>query len=43
MKVGGKAQLVCPAYIAYGEQGSPPLIAPNSVLVFQIELLAIGG
>ncbi len=43
MKVGGKSQLVCPAYIAYGEQGHPPVIPPNSVLVFQIELLDIGG
>jgi FKBP-type peptidyl-prolyl cis-trans isomerase FkpA len=43
MKVGGKSQLVCPAYIAYGEQGHPPVIPANSVLVFQIELLDIGG
>jgi FKBP-type peptidyl-prolyl cis-trans isomerase FkpA len=43
MKVGGKAQLVCPSNIAYGPQGSPPVIPPNAVLVFQIELLGIGG
>ena len=43
MKVGGKAKLVCPSDIAYGPAGSPPVIPPNSVLVFEIELLGIGG
>jgi FKBP-type peptidyl-prolyl cis-trans isomerase FkpA len=41
MKVGGKAQLVCPPRIAYGEQGAPGAIPPNSTLVFEVELLAI--
>jgi FKBP-type peptidyl-prolyl cis-trans isomerase len=43
MKVGGKARLVLPPDLGYGEQGSPPDIPPNSVLVFEIELLGIGG
>jgi FKBP-type peptidyl-prolyl cis-trans isomerase FkpA len=41
MKVGGKAQFVCPASLAYGERGSPPNILPGSTLVFDVELLDI--
>jgi FKBP-type peptidyl-prolyl cis-trans isomerase FkpA len=41
MKVGGKAQLVCPSDKAYGEQGSPPVIPPGATLLFEIELLEI--
>jgi FKBP-type peptidyl-prolyl cis-trans isomerase FkpA len=41
MKVGGKSRLVCPASIAYGEQGSPPTIPGGATLVFEIELLNI--
>jgi FKBP-type peptidyl-prolyl cis-trans isomerase FkpA len=41
MKVGGKAQLVCPANLAYGANGSPPTIPPQSTLVFDVELLEI--
>jgi FKBP-type peptidyl-prolyl cis-trans isomerase len=41
MKVGGKATLVCPPEIAYGEQGRPPQIPPASVLTFEVELLDI--
>jgi FKBP-type peptidyl-prolyl cis-trans isomerase FkpA len=41
MKVGGKSRLVCPASIAYGEQGSPPTIPGGATLVFDIELLEI--
>ena len=41
MKVGGKAKLVCPAEIAYGDRGAPPLIKPGAPLTFEIELLEI--
>lgn len=41
MKVGGKAQLVCPSDIAYGDAGRPPVIPPGATLVFEVELLEI--
>jgi FKBP-type peptidyl-prolyl cis-trans isomerase FkpA len=41
MKVGGKSRLVCPADLAYGDQGWSPLIKPGATLVFEVELLEI--
>ena len=41
MKVGYRWQLVVPPEFAYGENGSPPVIGPDAVLIFDIELLDI--
>lgn len=38
MKVGGRAQLVCPPQIAYGDRGNPPAIPPGATLVFDVTL-----
>lgn len=41
MKVGGKARLVCPSAIAYGDGGRPPQIPGGATLVFEVELLEV--
>jgi FKBP-type peptidyl-prolyl cis-trans isomerase FklB len=41
MKVGDKWQLFIPAKLAYGDQSPSPAIPPNSVLIFEVELLGI--
>lgn len=41
MDVGSKYRLVIPSELAYGEKGAPPVIEPNSVLVFEVSLLSI--
>jgi FKBP-type peptidyl-prolyl cis-trans isomerase len=41
MPVGSKWLLFIPPELAYGAEGSPPAIAPNTTLVFELELLEI--
>lgn len=41
MKVGEKAVLTCSPDFAYGARGFPPVIPPNSTLVFDVELVSI--
>jgi FKBP-type peptidyl-prolyl cis-trans isomerase FkpA len=41
MRKGGKSTFIIPSSIGYGEQGSPGAIPPNSVLVFDVELVNI--
>ena len=38
---GGKVELYIPSELAYGEQGAGSVIEPNSVLVFEVEIVEV--
>jgi len=42
MNVGSKFKFAIPSDLAYGPRGAGPKIGPDSVLVFEVELLGIG-
>ena len=41
MPVGSKWRLFIPSELGYGEHGAGDMIAPNTVLIFDVELLSI--
>lgn len=43
MRVGDKWRVTIPSELAYGERSPSPVIPPNSILVFEMELLGIQG
>lgn len=41
MKAGSTWELYIPPALAYGEQGVPPMIGPNEVLIFKVNLISV--
>ncbi len=43
MQEGSVFRFTLPPELGYGVRGSPPTIPPNATLVFQVELISVGG
>jgi FKBP-type peptidyl-prolyl cis-trans isomerase len=41
LRVGERAEIICPSDTAYGAKGSPPRVPPHSRLTFEVEILGI--
>ncbi len=43
MREGDQYTIYLPSFFGYADEGSPPTIPPNAVLIFDIELIRVGN